>query len=84
VTGSDSRRFPSPWIVEDLNEGCASSCRRIAQPSALLQSGRRVHDARPLLIVFVALATGFEPQFNGPVAITAVVLLFLGAIADGA
>lgn len=38
----------------------------------------------PLLIVFVALATGFEPQFNGPVAITAVVLLFLGAIADGA
>ena len=31
--------------------------------------GRHVHDARPLLIVFVALATGFEPQFNGPVAI---------------
>jgi hypothetical protein len=39
VTGSDSRRFPSPWIVGDLNEGCASSCRRIAQSSALLPSG---------------------------------------------
>jgi hypothetical protein len=25
---------------------------------------------------------GFESQFNGPFAITAVVLLFLGAIAD--
>ncbi len=37
-----------------------------------------------LLIAFVTFATGFELQFNGPVAITDVVLLFLGAIADGA
>jgi len=35
-----------------------------------------------LLLVVVAFATGFEPQFNGPFAIAAVVLLFLGAIAD--
>jgi uncharacterized membrane protein YoaK (UPF0700 family) len=36
-----------------------------------------------LLIVFIAFATGFEPQFSGPFAIAAVVLLFLGAITDG-
>jgi uncharacterized membrane protein YoaK (UPF0700 family) len=35
-----------------------------------------------LLIVFIAFATGFEAQSNGPFAITAVVLLFLGAITD--
>ena len=35
-----------------------------------------------LLIAFMAFATGFEPQFNEPFAIAAVVLLFLGAIAD--
>jgi uncharacterized membrane protein YoaK (UPF0700 family) len=35
-----------------------------------------------LLIAFIAFATGFEPQFNGPFAIAAVVLLFLGAITD--
>jgi uncharacterized membrane protein YoaK (UPF0700 family) len=35
-----------------------------------------------LLIVVIAFATGFEPQFNGPFAIAAVVLLFLGAITD--
>jgi uncharacterized membrane protein YkvI len=37
-----------------------------------------------LLIAFVAFAMGFEPQFNGPVANTAVVFLFLGVTADGA
>src|SRR3984885_4740841 len=35
-----------------------------------------------LLIVVIAFAMGFESQFNGPFAITAIVLLFLGAIAD--
>jgi hypothetical protein len=35
-----------------------------------------------LLIVFIAFATGLGAQFNGPFAITAVVLLFLGAITD--
>ena len=35
-----------------------------------------------LLIAFIAFATGFETQFNGPFAIVAVVLLFLGAITD--
>jgi hypothetical protein len=35
-----------------------------------------------LLIVLWTFATGFEPQFNGLFAIAAVVLLFLGAIAD--
>ena len=35
-----------------------------------------------LLIAFIAFATGFEPQFNGFVAIAAIVLLFLGALAD--
>jgi len=35
-----------------------------------------------LLIALVAFATGFEPQFNGPFSIAAVVLLFLAAIAD--
>jgi uncharacterized membrane protein YoaK (UPF0700 family) len=35
-----------------------------------------------LVIAFVAFATGFEPQFNGPFAIASVVLLFLGAITD--
>jgi uncharacterized membrane protein YoaK (UPF0700 family) len=35
-----------------------------------------------LFIAFIAFAMGFEPQFNGPFAIAAVVLLFLGAITD--
>jgi hypothetical protein len=35
-----------------------------------------------LLMVVIAFAMGFGPQFNGPFAIAAVVFLLLGAFAD--